>query len=171
MTLLSLGASGLREMLKQRKDNAAWFQEQFRDAATQHGLQLLRCPANKISFAVDITPLVGTREIHQLTFIGSALFTHRVSGPRVVLCAPVQVQTDTETSGKDEPILKVKGRHQQTINGYTFENFGAHSNVYERCYLTAACAIGVERVELEYFLARLHTTLKDFKIKTEKHTD
>eukprot|EP00913_Durusdinium_trenchii_P029045 g27233.t1 len=89
----------------------------------------------------------------------SALFTRRVSGPRVVLCTPkpgaatLDVETPADT-------IKVKGKYQKVIDGTPFECYGAHTNFYPCCYLTAACAIGASRKEMDAFLERLEAAVQ-----------
>merc|ERR1719189_775827 len=110
MTLLSLGAAGWRGLLQDRKKNAEWFQERLTQVAEREGLRVLRCPANRISFVVDLSPLArsleskGLGDSDHLTFLGSALFTRRVSGPRVVLCtlpsAPAAAPPDLAESSE-----------------------------------------------------------------------
>lgn len=175
MTLLSLGAAGWKRLLQERKDNAAWFQDRFAKAAEKQGLRLLSCPANKISFVCDLNPLAaelvekGEADIDHLTFLGSALFTRRVSGPRVVLCnrpaascpeAPAGVEAETDDRPKN---VKLKGRYKKTIDGTAFESYGAHTSTYPYCYLTAACAIGASREEMECFLERFESSIQDFR--------
>jgi len=177
MTLLSLGAAGWKRLLQERKDNAAWFQDRFAKAAERQGLRLLSCPANKISFVCDLNPLAkemaekGKADVDHLTFLGSALFTRRVSGPRVVLCSqpaasscPEAPAADVEAEAEERPqSLKLKGRYRKTIDGTAFESYGAHTDEYPCCYLTAACAIGATRGEMECFLERFESSVQDFR--------
>lgn len=53
----------------------------------------------------------------------------------------------------------------KTIGGYTFTNWGSHSNDYPHPYLTAAAAIGMNRQEIDTFCKRLDKTLTKFKKK------
>lgn len=174
ITLLSLGKKGWKGLLQERKDNAAWFQERLNASAEKQGLRLLRVPANKISFAIDLTPLAETAQakgdIDHLTFLGSALFTRRVSGPRVVLCvqpsSPSPEESDAgaaEGSAMVETSVKVQGKFKKTIDGTPFQSYGAHADTYSCCYLTAACALGATREELEKFLSILDDALKDYR--------
>lgn len=209
ITLLSLGAPGWKKLLQDRKENMAWFQEKLQASVEKQGLRLLRCPANKISLAVDLSPLAASMEAQgqgdtdHLTFLGSALFTRRVSGPRVVLCVqpsspspeePPAVEADgaaggasaiasalqeagaTDTAalelaaaagagaGSAAPVgVKLKGKYKKTIDGTPFQSYGAHADEYPCCYLTAACAIGATREEMELFLNRLDGALQDYR--------
>jgi len=163
ITLLSLGAAGWRGLLQRRKEDAQWFQERLGALAEAQGLRLLRCPQNRISFALDLSGLEegrpegspegqseeGAREAAQrLTFLGSALFTRRVSGPRVVVCARPGI-----------PQLALR----KVIDGLAFESYGAHCNEYPCSYLTAACAIGASRGEMEAFLERLANAVQEHR--------
>merc|ERR1712048_417127 len=126
ITLLSLGASGWKKLLKDRKDNMAWFQERFAAIATKNGLRLLNVPANKISLACDLTSLTGLKDIgseddaaadldqDHLTFLGSALFTRRVSGPRVVLCSLRAMPARYATS---DPVVDAMETAQVKLRG------------------------------------------------------
>jgi O-phospho-L-seryl-tRNASec:L-selenocysteinyl-tRNA synthase len=171
MTLLSLGATGWKKLLQDRKDNATWFQERFAKAAEKQGLRVLNCAANKISFVCDLNPLAkemaakGQGDIDHLTFLGSALFTRRVSGPRVVLCCmPASPSEDAPADSEGpEGGVKLKGRYKKTIDGTSFESYGAHTDVYHCCYLTAACAIGATREEMECFLERFESAIQDYR--------
>merc|ERR1712113_1291180 len=111
-------------------------------------------------------------DVDHLTFLGSALFTRRVSGPRVVLCSPppeppLNSQEAPEpheeaAAGESVPApAKVKGKYRKTIDGVAFESYGAHTDTYQCCYLTAACALGATREEMDEFLARFEKALQD----------
>lgn len=179
ITLLHLGASGWKTLLKERKDNMAWFQERFAAAAAKQGLRLLSTPANRISLACDLSPLVqrsaaasdasgeAANDADHLTFLGSALFTRRVSGPRVVLCTPPpSVETAAaapEATEGSAQAPKLKGQYRKTIDGISFESYGAHAATYGCCYLTAACAIGATQPEMELFLDRFDHAIQDYK--------
>ncbi|CAK9104435.1 O-phosphoseryl-tRNA(Sec) selenium transferase (Liver-pancreas antigen) (LP) (SLA-p35) (SLA/LP autoantigen) (Selenocysteine synthase) (Sec synthase) (Selenocysteinyl-tRNA(Sec) synthase) (Sep-tRNA:Sec-tRNA synthase) (SepSecS) (Soluble liver antigen) (SLA) (UGA suppressor tRNA-associated protein) (tRNA(Ser/Sec)-associated antigenic protein) [Durusdinium trenchii] len=166
ITLLSLGAPGWTGLLQERKENAKWFEERLGTVSSKLGLRVLKVPANRISFCIDLSPLGrstdGAEDMDHLTFLGSALFTRRVSGPRVVLCTPkpgaatLDVETPADT-------IKVKGKYQKVIDGTPFECYGAHTNFYPCCYLTAACAIGASRKEMDAFLERLEAAVQDYK--------
>jgi len=185
ITLLSLGSTGWKKLLQERKDNLAWFQERLARTAEKQGLRLLQCPANRISLAVDLSLLAksleekGMGDVDHLTFLGSALFTRRVSGPRVVLCAlpaapspeaPAAAEAEGAAAGPDgvaaspeAPAVKLKGKYKKVIDGVAFESYGAHADTYPCCYLTAACALGAERKEMEAFLERLEHALQDYR--------
>merc|ERR1711939_246302 len=102
------------------------------------------------------------------------LFTRRVSGPRVVLCSPPaqpcvaqdeapSPAEDPSEGGAVPPTTKVKGKYMKKIDGISFESYGAHADTYPCCYLTAACALGASREELEAFLERLENALQDYR--------
>lgn len=180
ITLLSLGASGWKKLLKDRKENMSWFQERFAATAAKNGLRLLSVPANKISLACDLTSLTGLKSISpendtadeidqdHLTFLGSALFTRRVSGPRVVLCsinmtpAP-KAASDSVVEAIETAKVKLKGKYKKVIDGVPFESYGAHIDAYPCCYVTAACALGATRDEMESFLERFDLAIQEYK--------
>merc|ERR1719378_386284 len=102
--------------------------------ASKEGLRLLSVPANRISFALDLTPLAkeadngkGSDSDH-LTFLGSALFTRRVSGPRVVLCsidmcpAP-KAGSDSVVDAIETAKVKLRGKYKKVIDGISFESY------------------------------------------------
>jgi len=150
ITLVGLGASGWKKLREDRKTVMTWFQPALKAVVEKHDLRLLDAPQNKISLAVDVTSLEKYAEGGRagLAFLGSMLFTRRVSGPRVVL------------AGGE------KGAFMKSIDGHMFENYGAHHDEYPHCYLTAAAAIGATQAELEVFLQRLDESLADFKAGT-----
>jgi len=180
ITLLSLGAKGWKDLLQTRKDNAKWFEERFSTVAGKHGMRILKCPANKISFVCDLTAL-GVSD--HLTFLGSALFTRRVSGPRVVLCSPpaaaLAAQEEAPASAEGitvagEPVagepasVQLKGKYTKKIDGISFESYGAHAPTYPCCYITAACSLGATRDEMEAFLERFEQAVRDYRSGASK---
>lgn len=79
------------------------------------------------------------------------LFTRCVSGTRVVVPS-----SSSSADGRKDPTAK-------TIGPLTFRGYGSHADAYPPGpYLTAACAIGVSKDEVDAFLARLDKTLGDF---------
>lgn len=171
ITLLSLGAPGWTGLLQERKENAKWFEERLSSVSDKLGLRVLKVPANRISFCIDISSLGRSPDgeaddIDHLTFLGSALFTRRVSGPRVVLCTPkpgAVVAEEIEEGEQPAESIKVKGKYQKVIDGTPFECYGAHTNFYPCCYLTAACAIGATRKEMDSFIERLESAVQEYK--------
>merc|ERR1711957_425779 len=147
------------------KDNAIWFQERFARAAEKHGMRILNCPSNKISFVCDLTALLDTpgKVADDLSFMGSALFTRRVSGPRVVKCDPPGTGAKAADMSDEAEAKPAKGKFEKAIDGITFQSYGAHAETYKCCYLTAACAIGATRDELDLFLERFDKAVLDYK--------
>ncbi|KAF4733837.1 hypothetical protein FOZ63_013512 [Perkinsus olseni] len=145
ITLLSLGKSGWMAMLKKRRDMFKSFKTKLQQWTAQRGLRVLEVPWNRISLAIDLSSLnldSGTAA----TEIGSALFTRRVSGPRVVLC---------------------ENGPSKNIGSMVFSNYGSHSEDYSaaKSYMTCACAIGCEQQELDEFLVRFDHVLRDLRKK------
>eukprot|EP01064_Diplonema_japonicum_P010828 TRINITY_DN1805_c0_g3_i1.p1 TRINITY_DN1805_c0_g3~~TRINITY_DN1805_c0_g3_i1.p1 ORF type:complete len:495 (+),score=129.41 TRINITY_DN1805_c0_g3_i1:41-1486(+) len=126
ITLLSMGRSGFMGLLKERTDTLSYFHEAMKSFADSKGERLVASPANDISFCLTINSIKGTPAL------GSALFNHCVSGPRVV-----QVGTKKE------------------ICGLAFNNYGSHSDETDYSYLTLACAIGIKRDDIDTFMKRL----------------
>eukprot|EP00392_Amoebophrya_sp_AT5.2_P016249 g16507.t1 len=149
ITFLSMGESGLQALWKQRKLDFIWFREELKKTVSGHNLRLLDTRDNKISICVDLSGLCpsstlscggdGDHRKKLLNSVGAKLFNHRVSGPRVVACPAGPKQ----------------------IDGYSFDNYGAHSDTYEFPYLATAVAIGATREELTLFLMRLDKILRE----------
>eukprot|EP00397_Hematodinium_sp_SG-2012_P033452 GEMP01035745.1.p1 GENE.GEMP01035745.1~~GEMP01035745.1.p1 ORF type:complete len:479 (+),score=103.76 GEMP01035745.1:22-1437(+) len=136
ITLLGLGQNGLKALWAERKNNVNWFGDELKSLAAKHNCRVLETPANKISFALALPDFEC-----DWSYLGSMLFSRRVSGPRVVKCP---------TAAK-------------TIDGVSFPNYGSHNDDFELPYLTAACAVGSTRTDLETFLQRLDQALTDIK--------
>lgn len=96
-----------------------------------------------------------------ISFLGSMLFTRCVSGTRVVV--PSTFTADAG-SAKD-PTAK-------SIGPLTFPGYGSHADAYgPGPYLTAACAIGVTKEEVDEFLRRLDKALGDFSRRRRGRKD
>jgi O-phospho-L-seryl-tRNASec:L-selenocysteinyl-tRNA synthase len=157
ITLLSMGLNGYRRLLAERVALLEDFPARFQAVAERHGERLLHCPANTVSFGMTLDGLARprrgdeTEEEHALAVardvssLGAMLFSRCVSGTRVVPRAQ----------------LKVMG-------GEEFPGFGSSTSHYRHAYLTAACAIGVGRGEVEEFYLRLDRTLAEFKAKRDR---
>ncbi|KAG9416557.1 hypothetical protein AC1031_000956 [Aphanomyces cochlioides] len=122
ITMLHLGRDGYKSLLDERKALVPYFKEQLALAADACGERLLHTPHNDISFCITLANVIGEKQADAATFLGSMLFSRRVSGTRVV----------STTDAK-------------TIAGHAFQGFGAHANAYTGPYLTAACAIGMTK--------------------------
>ena len=144
--------------------------EGLRSIAEKYGGRLLSTPGNTISFAITLNGLLCSREgeeeredareeveEEELSFLGAMLFTRGVSGTRVVI--PARSSSLPPSSSK-----------MKKVAGLVFAGYGSHSD--ERyppgAYLTAACALGVRKEEVEEFLKRLDRAMGDFKKKREK---
>ena len=79
------------------------------------------------------------------TLLGSMLFKRCVSGTRTV-----------------DP------RTEKTVNGFAFAGYGAHLDLYPHAYLSAACAIGIRKEEIDMFLKRLDATVLEYKKQVAK---
>ncbi|KAM4706705.1 O-phosphoseryl-tRNA(Sec) selenium transferase isoform 2-T2 [Discoglossus pictus] len=145
ITLLSLGASGYKNLLKERKDMFVYLSDELKKLAKNSNERMLDTPHNPISLAMSLSNLDkdgGT----SVTQLGSMLFTRQVSGARVVPLGTAQ-----------------------TINGFIFKGFMSHSNNYPCAYLNAASAIGIKKHDVDMFIKRLDKCLR--LCKKEKHLE
>jgi O-phospho-L-seryl-tRNASec:L-selenocysteinyl-tRNA synthase len=144
MTLLSLGKQGyVNGLVRDRKDNFNYLKEALTTFTEQHktGAVRLESKNNKISIALSLTSLSSDRA----TMLGSMLFTRGISGCRVV-----------------------SGAEVKTIDGYTFPQWGAHTDApLEHPYLTAAASLGITRPEIDRFVAKLGKVLHELNAKSE----
>lgn len=106
----------------------------------------------------------ATVSAKDISFLGSMLFTRCVSGTRVVVPSDAAGKGGGGKgggTGKD-PTAK-------TIGPLTFPGYGSHADAYAPGpYLTAACALGVSKDEVDEFLRRLDKTLGDFARRRAK---
>lgn len=150
MTLLSMGETGYRTLLNDRKLLCAQLTEGLNAFAAQHNFTVLPSEANSISFglSLDHSDSQDTRVSgSQLTFLGSMLYQRSVSGCRVVPC--------------DGKISK--------IGSFQFCDWGAHYSNYPHSYLTVACSIGMSAHDIELFFERFTKVL--VKYEKKKGTD
>jgi O-phospho-L-seryl-tRNASec:L-selenocysteinyl-tRNA synthase len=157
ITLLSMGLNGYKRLLAERVELLESFPRRFEDVASKYGERLLKCPSNTISFGVTLDHLArpvadGEDEGDYLSAVsldiskfGAMLFSRCVSGTRVV----------------------PRGS-KKTIGGHDFAGFGSSVEDYPHAYMTAACAIGVSRAEVDEFFLRLDKTFKEFKKTSRK---
>ncbi|MFT7806305.1 O-phosphoseryl-tRNA(Sec) selenium transferase [Arapaima gigas] len=139
ITLLTLGASGYRKLLKERKELYTHLAEELKQLAEAHGERLLHTPHNPISLAMSLGCLQA-KYPGTVTQLGSMLFTRQVSGARVVPLGTKQV-----------------------VSGHTFKGFMSHSEGYPCPYLNAASAIGITRGDVTLCIRRLDKCLKSLK--------
>lgn len=144
ITLLSLGASGYKQLLKERKEMFSYLSSELKKLADIHNERLLDTPHNPISLAMSLKNLDENNDA-AVTQLGSMLFTRQVSGARVVPRGSVQ-----------------------TVNNYTFKGFMSHTNDYPCAYLNAASAIGIKKQDVDIFLKRLDKCLKASRKGKEK---
>ena len=166
ITLLSMGLQGYKHLLQSRTKLKDEFHDELQKVAMKYGSRVLKCPKNTISFAITLDSLLPMEDIatevttdviknnedqkwqlraKKISYLGSMLFTRCVSGTRVVPC------------------------HQlKSICGMDFTGFGSSTDNYPHAYLTAACAIGLSKNEMEDFMARLDKSMRDFVSKQKK---
>lgn len=139
ITLLSLGASGYKKLLSERKEMYSYLEQELSKLAKVHGERLLRTPHNPISLAMSLDSLQAHSK-QAVTQLGSMLFTRQVSGARVVSLA-----------------------NEQMVSGHLFRGFMSHSEVYPCPYLNAASAVGITRDDVTLFIKRLDKCLKSLR--------
>lgn len=144
ITLLTLGASGFKRLLSERKEMYTVLSQELKSLASAHGERLLHTPHNPISLAMSLSGFQGDDD-KAVTQLGSMLFTRQVSGARVV------------------PLGK-----EQTISEHTFRGFMSHSEVYPCPYLNAASAMGITRDDVTLCIKRLDKCLKSLKKEAAK---
>ncbi|KAM3831881.1 O-phosphoseryl-tRNA(Sec) selenium transferase [Vipera latastei] len=146
ITLLSLGAKGYRHLLQERKEMFSYLSTEVKKLAESYNERLLDTPHNPISLAMSLGQL-DEQNPEAVTQLGSMLFTRQVSGARVV--SPGSLQT---------------------VSGYTFQGFMAHTDQYHCSYLNAASAIGMKTEDVQAFVKRLDKCLKALR-KGKKQQD
>lgn len=57
---------------------------------------------------------------------------------------------------------------KKEIHGYSFHNFGSHSNTYPCNYLTAAASVGMTKNDVDMFIKRLDKVLEKLKKDQDK---
>ncbi|XP_051755388.1 O-phosphoseryl-tRNA(Sec) selenium transferase [Ctenopharyngodon idella] len=139
ITLLTLGASGYKKLLSERKELYGHLAQELKALAERYGERLLHTPHNPISLAMSLNHL-QTYSNAAVTQLGSMLFTRQVSGARVV---PLGVE--------------------QTVSGHTFNGFMSHADSYPCPYLNAASAIGITKEDITLCIKRLAKCLKSLR--------
>lgn len=139
ITLLTLGASGYKKLLSERKELYSHLAQELKALAERHGERLLHTPHNPISLAMSLNRL-QTHSNAAVTQLGSMLFTRQVSGARVV---PLGVE--------------------QTVSGHAFNGFMSHTDSYPCPYLNAASAIGITKEDITLCIKRLEKCLKSLR--------
>jgi len=154
ITLLSMGLSGYKRLLSEREQLVVDFTSKLEEVALKYNERALVCPKNTISYGITLDtlcqPIEGEtadsiRKGEVTSLFGSMLFTRCVSGTRVVS----------------------KGQ-SKTISGHNFIGFGSSTEDFPHSYLTAACAIGLTRSEMDEFFLRLDKCFNDFWSKRKK---
>ncbi|KAL3668232.1 hypothetical protein V7S43_006329 [Phytophthora oleae] len=150
ITMLQMGKSGYRRLLKERKHLAAYMREKLEALAAEEGERVLRVSSNEISFALTLGTLCSEvmdekEKSQQLTFLGAMLFSRGVSGARVVSCLD-----------------------HKTIAGHEFNSFGAHHDGFPVAYVTFACALGMQRDEVDLLVTKVRKTIQEWRAKQSK---
>ncbi|GJD05696.1 O-phosphoseryl-tRNA(Sec) selenium transferase [Galdieria sulphuraria] len=148
ITLLQMGQSTWRELLRQREELFPVLKNEFSKIAYKYGERLLDTHHNPISMAMTLDQLEAKG--FPVEFFGSMLFTRFVSGTRVV----ARKNNKTKVCGIDFP-----------------DGFGAHCTNYPHSYLTAACALGMTRQDIVAFCDRLDQCFQEAYKKLELPKD
>lgn len=159
ITLLSMGMNGYKRLLAERQEMLKTFPLRLSAVAEQYGERLLECPTNTISFGMTLDHLVSPQRLRrdderecdyfkeiglEISQFGSMLFSRCVSGTRVV-----------------------PREQSKTIGDHEFLGFGSSVEGYPNAYMTAACAIGLNKGEMDEFFIRLDKTFQE-KVKLSK---
>merc|ERR1711988_857823 len=78
------------------------------------------------------------------------------------------LENDLSQEENDEVGEFVHRVKPKTINGVSFESFGASIDIYPTSYFTAASALGMEKEEVDTFIHRLDHVLGSWKAKQAK---
>ncbi|KAK8813173.1 hypothetical protein WA158_002765 [Blastocystis sp. Blastoise] len=150
ITFLTAGKNQLIELRKQREELYPYMYSKLVETVSSINESILVTPNNPISIGITLDHLPG-----DITKFGGMLYTRGVSGSRCV-----------GMSGN------------KVIGGITFENYGSHSNHYPHQYMTAACAIGLNKNDVDVFIERFLKTIKQYKkdelkkeLKKKEQTD
>ena len=144
VTLLEMGQTGLKDLLRERKDLMPYFTEKVARVCAENNERLLVTPDNPISFGVTLDNHAA--KDHDL-FMGSMLFTRGCSGTRVYVSGP---------------------QNEKIVCGIKFDGFGAHCAEYPHSYMSIACAIGITKKDIDTFCERLEKTFKEYDKKFSK---
>jgi O-phospho-L-seryl-tRNASec:L-selenocysteinyl-tRNA synthase len=157
ITLLSMGLTGYKRLLDERTSMLETFPDRLDSVAKKYGERLLICPSNTISFGITLDALPRQQRDDETTedytkavakdtsSFGAMLFSRCVSGTRVVPRAQTKV-----------------------MSGEEFVGFGSSTSNYHSAYMTAACAIGVSKTEIDEFFVRLDKTLGEYAARRQK---
>eukprot|EP00355_Strombidium_rassoulzadegani_P001953 CAMPEP_0168609556 /NCGR_PEP_ID=MMETSP0449_2-20121227/1275_1 /TAXON_ID=1082188 /ORGANISM="Strombidium rassoulzadegani, Strain ras09" /LENGTH=349 /DNA_ID=CAMNT_0008649719 /DNA_START=426 /DNA_END=1475 /DNA_ORIENTATION=- len=146
ITYLEMGELNLKALLRERKENFAYLNEQLHELMPKYGERVLETSKNnKISIAATLTALnekVFMPNNINATFFGSYLFHRRVSGVRV--CASSKGALSTVGESK-------------------FINYGTHCDDYaDLPYFTSAASIGQTKREIDLYVHRLDEAFQHF---------
>eukprot|EP00033_Pygsuia_biforma_P002973 GCRY01003274.1.p1 GENE.GCRY01003274.1~~GCRY01003274.1.p1 ORF type:complete len:655 (-),score=182.86 GCRY01003274.1:388-2352(-) len=138
VTLLEMGSEGYLALMRAREANFAYLQEQAAALAARVGEHLLHTPGNPISMAMTLSHTCAQGRGLPPTALGSMLFLRNISGARVI-------------SGTDV----------KAIGPLTFPQFGTHTSAAINIpYLTFACAIGMQKKEVDVFIRKCEAVLE-----------
>uniref|UniRef100_A0A8C4I6L6 O-phosphoseryl-tRNA(Sec) selenium transferase n=1 Tax=Dicentrarchus labrax TaxID=13489 RepID=A0A8C4I6L6_DICLA len=140
ITLLTLGASGYKKLLSERKEIYSFLAQELKNLLHALAADYFIHVFWFILFTAMSLNGFQAEGDKAVTHLGSMLFTRQVSGARVI------------------PLGK-----EQTISGHTFRGFMSHSETYPCPYLNAASAVGITREDVTLCIKRLDKCLKTLK--------
>lgn len=139
ITYLTLGRSGLKSALQERKENLVYFKQALGKFGEKYPIKILNLPNNTISIGISLFNLKALFEdkeadkLKNVSFLGSMLYKKRVMGSRVIGLS-----------------------NAKNVCGIKFKNYGSHIDEYpEIPYMTAACSVGLTKKEIDWFIERL----------------
>ncbi|EAR84373.1 O-phosphoseryl-tRNA(Sec) selenium transferase (macronuclear) [Tetrahymena thermophila SB210] len=149
ITLLSMGKKGLKDLLSQRKENLQYLKDCLQKFAERHSERLLDIKENTISLALTLTTMKEQIILEKeqenekdITSLGGILYSKRVMGSRIL------------------------SNQTKSVCGIKFKNYGSHSDSFTYLpYMTIACAIGMEKKEIDQFLLKLEDSFQELKKK------
>ncbi|XP_055641604.1 O-phosphoseryl-tRNA(Sec) selenium transferase isoform X2 [Toxorhynchites rutilus septentrionalis] len=132
MTLLSIGRDGYKNLMSERRGHHQYLLQQMKNVADIFDETVI-AGKNPISIAMTLKNFSANPVL-----VGSMLQRRGISGCRVI-----------------------SGKEVKTIGPCTFNAWGAHSDLAICCpYLTASAALGIDRKEIDVFIAKLKEVLK-----------
>lgn len=138
MTLLSLGKTGYKNLVVERKELHQNLLKRMIAIAEKFGESVIS-GRNPISIALTLKSFGSDQQM-----IGSMLHRRGVSGCRVVT-----------------------GTEEKSIAGVKFKAWGSHRDLETVPYLTASAALGISREEIDGFIVKLDQVLDERRVKAQ----
>lgn len=146
ITLLHLGVSGWEKALVKRENLYKIALNSLKSCSNVLGERVLAVSENPISMAMTVDSLSGSKK--GATFLGSMLFSRSAFGARVI----------------------IQGKRQE-VSGIHFDGYGASYDEYPHAYITVAAAIGMDNDEIDDFIQRLLSCIREIKGDSAESSD